>query len=58
MLFKNGNFTPSAVAGAYTTGILPIKKYNHQSAVSDFCEQTMVAAALTRLTSASPRMRS
>ncbi len=43
-LFKDNNFTDSAVAGAYLTGILPIKKYNHQSAVSDFWEYTMVAA--------------
>lgn len=41
-LFKGGVFTPFAVAGAYLTGILPIKKYNHQSAVSDFQEYTMV----------------
>lgn len=41
-LFKDGNFTPIAVAGAYLTGILPIKKYAHQSAVSDFWEYTMV----------------
>ena len=42
-LFKGGGvFTPFAVAGAYLTGILPIKKYNHQSAVSDFREYTMV----------------
>ena len=42
-LFKNIDFTPHVVAGAYMTGILPIKKYNHQSAVSDFREYTMVA---------------
>ena len=41
-LFKDNTFTPAAVAGAYLTGILPIKKYNHQSAVSDFRERTMV----------------
>lgn len=41
-LFKNAGFTPKAVAGAYLTGILPIKKYAHQSAVSDFWEYTMV----------------
>ncbi|MDO4808124.1 MAG: AAA family ATPase [Coriobacteriales bacterium] len=44
-LFKNGNFTPEVVAGAYMTGILPIKKYAHQSAVSDFDEFTMVDPA-------------
>ena len=42
-LFKGLTFTPEVVAGAYMTGILPIKKYNHQSAVSDFREYTMVA---------------
>lgn len=33
------------VAGTYMTGILPIKKYAHQSAVSDFREYTMVDSA-------------
>ena len=42
-LFEGLTFTPEVVAGAYMTGILPIKKYNHQSAVSDFREYTMVA---------------
>ena len=42
-LFEDITFTPKVVAGAYMTGILPIKKYNHQSAVSDFHEYTMVA---------------
>lgn len=36
--FKNNNFTPQVVAGAYMTGILPIKKDGTQSAVSDFME--------------------
>lgn len=36
--FKNGNFTPKAVAAAYMTGILPIKKDGSQSAISDFIE--------------------
>ena len=44
-LFKGLTFTPAVVAGAYMTGILPIKKYNHQSAVSDFWEYTMLDAA-------------
>ena len=44
-LFKNANLTPFVVAGAYMTGILPIKKYAHQSAVSDFWEYTMVDPA-------------
>ena len=39
--FKNNNFTPEAVAGAYMTGILPIKKDGSQSAISDFNEFTM-----------------
>lgn len=40
--FKNGNFTPQAVAAAYMTGILPIKKDGSQSAISDFDEYTMI----------------
>ena len=40
--FKNNNFTPKAVAAAYMTGILPIKKDGSQSAISDFEEYTMV----------------
>ena len=40
--FKNTNFTPKAVAAAYMTGILPIKKDGSQSAISDFAEYTMV----------------
>ncbi len=41
-LFKSATLTAEVVAGAYMTGILPIKKYAHQSAVSDFDEYTMV----------------
>lgn len=41
-LFKGGTFTDAVVAGAFLTGILPLKKYGHQSAVSDFREYTMV----------------
>jgi hypothetical protein len=44
-LFKDATFTPHVVAGTYMTGILPIKKYNHQSAVSDFDEYTMLDPA-------------
>ena len=44
-LFKSASLTPVVVAGAYMTGILPIKKYAHQSAVSDFDEYTMVDPA-------------
>ena len=36
--FKNAGFTPQVVAGAYLTGILPIKKVGSQSAISDFKE--------------------
>ena len=42
LLFKNANFTPEAVAAAYITGILPIKRYGTQSAMTDFDEYTMV----------------
>lgn len=41
-LFKNGNFTSRAVAVAYMTGILPIKKDGTESAVSDFDEFTII----------------
>ena len=40
--FKNNNFTPEAVAAAYMTGILPIKKDGSQSAISDFQEYSML----------------
>lgn len=40
--FKNNNFTPEAVAAAYMTGILPIKKDGCQSAISDFQEYTLL----------------
>lgn len=40
--FKNIAFTPKAVAAAYMTGILPIKKDGSQSAISDFEEFTMI----------------
>ena len=40
--FKNSNFTPKAVAAAYMTGILPIKKDGSQSAISDFDEFSMI----------------
>ena len=40
--FKNGNFTSEAVAAAYMTGILPIKKDGSESAVSDFMEYTII----------------
>ncbi|MBR4342615.1 MAG: AAA family ATPase [Lachnospiraceae bacterium] len=40
--FKNSNFTPKAVAAAYMTGILPIKKDGSQSAISDFKEYSIL----------------
>ena len=40
--FKNSNFTPAAVAAAYMTGILPIKKDGSQSAISDFEEYSVL----------------
>lgn len=40
-LFKSSQ-TDRICEAAYMTGILPIKKYGHQSAVSDFYEFTMV----------------
>ncbi|SFC74681.1 AAA family ATPase [Butyrivibrio sp. YAB3001] len=45
-LFKNGNITDRAIAGAFMTGILPIKKYGHQSAISDFREYTMLQPSI------------
>ena len=40
-LFKS-NFTDRLFDGVYMTGILPIKKYGHESAMSDFYEYSMV----------------
>ena len=40
-LFKS-SLTDQLFSGVYMTGILPIKKYGHESAVSDFYEYTMV----------------
>ena len=40
--FKNTNFTPRVVAAAYMTGILPIKKDESQSAISEFDEFSML----------------
>ena len=40
--FKNGSFTLKAVAAAYMTGILPIKKDGSQSALSDFREVSII----------------
>lgn len=41
-LFKSSQTTAKIFAAAYMTGILPIKKDGHQSAVSDFKEYTMI----------------
>jgi len=40
-LFKNKDLTSKTVAAAYMTGILPIKKFGTESALSDFKEFTM-----------------
>lgn len=44
-LFKNKDVTAKVVATAYMTGILPVKKYGTESAVSDFKEYTMESPA-------------
>ena len=43
-LFK-GSGSSDVFAGAYLTGILPIKKYNTESALNNFCEYSMVDPA-------------
>lgn len=43
MLFK-GSQVPHFILGAYMTGILPIKKYGTQSALTDFKEFTMISS--------------
>ncbi|MCD8363730.1 MAG: ATP-binding protein [Lachnospiraceae bacterium] len=40
-LFKGGTATDETIAAAYMTGILPIKKYGTESALTDFKEYTM-----------------
>ena len=42
-LFKSSGHTDKMIEAAYMTGILPIKKYGTQSALTDFREYTMVA---------------
>lgn len=42
-LFKDSGRTDRMIEAAYMTGILPIKKYGSQSAVSDFQEYTMLS---------------
>ena len=41
-LFKSSGQTDKMIEAAYMTGILPIKKYGTQSAMTDFKEYTMV----------------
>ncbi|MBQ0000968.1 MAG: AAA family ATPase [Clostridiales bacterium] len=41
-LFKNSGYTDKMIEAAYITGILPIKKYGTQSAMTDFLEYTML----------------
>lgn len=41
-LFRSGPITDRMIEGAYMTGILPIKKYGNQSAMSDFREYSML----------------
>lgn len=41
-LFKDSGKTDRMIEAAYMTGILPIKRYGSQSAVSDFREYTML----------------
>ena len=40
-LFKGGTATDKTIAAAYMTGILPIKKYGTESALTDFKEYSM-----------------
>ncbi|MCD7813733.1 MAG: AAA family ATPase [Lachnospiraceae bacterium] len=40
-LFKGGTTTDQTIAAAYMTGILPIKKYGTESALTDFQEYSM-----------------
>ncbi|MCD7804999.1 MAG: ATP-binding protein [Oscillospiraceae bacterium] len=44
-LFKGGTATDETIAAAYMTGILPIKKYGTESALTDFQEFTMTSPA-------------
>lgn len=44
-LFKAGTTTDETIAAAYMTGILPIKKYGTESALTDFIEYTMTSPA-------------
>ena len=43
-LFKTQD-SDEVFAGAYLTGILPIKRYNTESALNNFCEYSMIDPA-------------
>ncbi|MBQ7165836.1 MAG: AAA family ATPase, partial [Treponema sp.] len=45
-LFKNQNVTDKVFAGAYMTGILPVKKDGSQSAISEFREYPVTAPGI------------
>ena len=45
-LFKSATSTSSFLSGAYMTGILPIKRYGTQSALTEFQEFTMLNPSL------------
>ncbi|MCD8108621.1 MAG: ATP-binding protein [Clostridiales bacterium] len=45
-LFKGGPATDETIAAAYMTGILPIKKYGTESALTDFREYTMAEPSI------------
>ncbi len=45
-LFKGGPITDKTILGAYMTGILPIKKYGNESALTDFEEYTMLEPSM------------
>ena len=42
---SKGSGSNTVFAGAYLTGILPIKKYNTESALNNFCEYSMIDPA-------------
>jgi hypothetical protein len=44
-MFKSSGHTDKMIEAAYITGILPIKKYGTQSALTDFVEYTMTQPA-------------
>ncbi len=45
-IFKGGPASDNTIIGAYMTGILPIKKYGTESALTDFREYTMVEPSM------------